>query len=154
MSQNLQHTCKVNCIADVEDQAEHDSLERALLRSARRSRGRPYSAACPWSMTRMVSPSMTVCRRCAMAISVQSLNSVRIVFWMRASVSTSTKAVASSSTRICTDQSQISNRSGSAAHSRSVQVRSGLHRCCQDMSAVSITNPDNLCSRQLLGTDG
>lgn len=82
-------------------QWEESSLDRALLGSASRSRGRPYSAACPLSITSMVSPSMTVCRRWAMAMSVQSLNSDRMVFWMSASVSTSTWAVASSRTRIC-----------------------------------------------------
>ena len=38
--------------------------------------------------------------RCAMVMTVQSLNSFRMVFWMSASVSISTAAVASSRTRI------------------------------------------------------
>lgn len=43
---------------------------------------------------------MTVGIRCAMVSTVQSLNSVRIIFWMRLSVAVSTDAVASSSTSI------------------------------------------------------
>ena len=68
------------------------------------SEGLPDSAAMPRSMTMTMSASMMVCSRCAMAISVHDSNSSRIVFWMSASVSTSTLAVASSSTRTCGEQ--------------------------------------------------
>lgn len=54
----------------------------------------------PASRTIMRSLSMIVFSLCAMIIMVHVLNSSRIVFWMRASVPTSTAAVASSKTRI------------------------------------------------------
>mmetsp|Transcript_2948 Transcript_2948/g.7319 ORF Transcript_2948/g.7319 Transcript_2948/m.7319 type:complete len:256 (-) Transcript_2948:432-1199(-) len=49
---------------------------------------------------------MTVCSRWAMAMSVQPRNSSRIVFWISASVSTSTLAVASSRTNTLADFSR------------------------------------------------
>lgn len=54
----------------------------------------------PSLSTRTRSLSMTVGMRCAMVHTVQSLNSVRIIFWIRLSVAVSTEAVASSSTSI------------------------------------------------------
>lgn len=57
----------------------------------------PYA---PSLSTRTRSLSMTVGIRCAMVQTVQSLNSLRIIFWIRLSVAVSTDAVASSSTSI------------------------------------------------------
>lgn len=54
----------------------------------------------PSLRTRTRSLSITVGIRCAMVQTVQSLNSVLIIFWMRLSVAESTEAVASSSTKI------------------------------------------------------
>lgn len=54
----------------------------------------------PSLRTRTRSLSITVGIRCAMVQTVQSLNSVLIIFWMRLSVAESTDAVASSSTKI------------------------------------------------------
>lgn len=54
----------------------------------------------PSLRTRTWSLSMTVGIRCAMVQTVQSLNSFRIIFWIRLSVAVSTEAVASSSTSI------------------------------------------------------
>lgn len=53
------------------------------------------------SRSRTRSQSMMVCSRWAIAMSVELLNSSRTVAWISASVSTSTFAVASSSTMIC-----------------------------------------------------
>ena len=86
--------------------------------------GDPTSAATPRSMTRTRSQSMMVCSRCAMATMVQSANSSRTVDWMSASVSTSTFAVASSNTRIC---SKTHNKSPLAG-SRWVRLGLGLPR--------------------------
>mmetsp|Transcript_30325 Transcript_30325/g.67227 ORF Transcript_30325/g.67227 Transcript_30325/m.67227 type:complete len:239 (-) Transcript_30325:528-1244(-) len=65
-----------------------------------RTLGESNSRRRPASRTRMRSLSMMVCRRCAMVSTVQLLNAVRMVAWMRPSVALSTLEVASSSTRI------------------------------------------------------
>mmetsp|Transcript_13169 Transcript_13169/g.18231 ORF Transcript_13169/g.18231 Transcript_13169/m.18231 type:complete len:351 (-) Transcript_13169:4033-5085(-) len=62
--------------------------------------GVSYSATRPRSMTSTRSASMMVLILCAMVNIVQSLNSERIVFWIKSSVFVSTAAVASSRTRI------------------------------------------------------
>lgn len=56
---------------------------------------------CPLSMTRIRSACITVLMRCAMVSMVQSLKASLMVFWMRASVSESMDAVASSKRIIC-----------------------------------------------------
>mmetsp|Transcript_7887 Transcript_7887/g.22527 ORF Transcript_7887/g.22527 Transcript_7887/m.22527 type:complete len:215 (+) Transcript_7887:388-1032(+) len=78
-------------------------LEKTPAGLLRSSEGLPISTARPASITTTMSDSMIVCRRWAMAMRVQSWNSSRMVFWISASVSTSTLAVASSRTRILED---------------------------------------------------
>mmetsp|Transcript_2828 Transcript_2828/g.6335 ORF Transcript_2828/g.6335 Transcript_2828/m.6335 type:complete len:216 (-) Transcript_2828:1365-2012(-) len=67
-----------------------------LFLSASRLAGESYSAAMPWSITRTLSESMMVFRRCATVRQVACANSVRMACCITASVSTSTAAVASS----------------------------------------------------------
>mmetsp|Transcript_2918 Transcript_2918/g.8531 ORF Transcript_2918/g.8531 Transcript_2918/m.8531 type:complete len:294 (-) Transcript_2918:2906-3787(-) len=80
-------------------------LENMLSSFASRAAGESASAHLPASMTSTRSQSMIVWSRWAMAITVAepplaSVNSLRTVSWIRASVSTSTFAVASSRTMI------------------------------------------------------
>ncbi|KAK0632071.1 hypothetical protein B0T14DRAFT_20522 [Immersiella caudata] len=62
------------------------------------SLGAPYSATCPSLSTRIRSKSAIVDSRCAITMSVESVNSSRILRWIRPSVCISTADVASSRT--------------------------------------------------------
>mmetsp|Transcript_5514 Transcript_5514/g.18238 ORF Transcript_5514/g.18238 Transcript_5514/m.18238 type:complete len:293 (-) Transcript_5514:4077-4955(-) len=79
--------------------ADHSSPKRdpGLSRS---SAGGPLSTACPACITTTRSPCMMVSSRWAMVRTVASAISARSVAWMSSSVSRSTDAVASSSTRM------------------------------------------------------
>jgi hypothetical protein len=59
-----------------------------------------YSPTCPLSIISTRSLSMIVFNRCAIVSTVHSENLVRIMVWIRSSVSESIEAVASSMTRI------------------------------------------------------
>lgn len=72
------------------------SLEKRECESFNSTDGELNSATFPSFMTSTRSLSMMVSRRCAIVSTVLSLNSSRIVSWIKASVFISTLAVASS----------------------------------------------------------
>lgn len=82
-------------------QLSRSLLEKTLSVFDSSSEGEPNSAASPWSMTKTLSASMIVCSLWAMMMMVQVENSSLMVCCMRASVSVSIDAVASSKQITC-----------------------------------------------------
>lgn len=76
----------------------------------------------PWLSTMMRSQLSTVCSLCAMVNVVQSWNELRMVSWIRESVSESIAAVASSKIRTYTEVEEKKKKRGSEEWAETIQA--------------------------------